>query len=79
VENSRNLTRVQGEVRRHKLLHKGRLPIVSFLSLLPKTEHDATSFTLDLAFTSKTMMTFTVTGVFKERDSKYQGIRHFNR
>ena len=67
------------EVRRHKLLHRGRLPIVSFLSGLPKTEHDATSFTLDLAFTSKTMMTFTVTGMFRERDSKYPGVRHFNR
>jgi nuclear RNA export factor len=79
IENSRNLTRVVGDTRRQKLLHRGRLPIVSFLSGLPKTDHDATTFTLDLPFASKTMMTFTVTGVFKERESKYSGIRHFNR
>jgi hypothetical protein len=52
---------------------------VSFLSGLPKTDHDATSFSLDLAFATKSMMTFTVTGSFKERESKYSGIRHFNR
>jgi len=79
IEESRNLIRVASEARKIKLLHKGRLPIVSFLTLLPKTQHDPTTFTLDLPFTSPTLMIFTVCGMFKERDTKTKAIRHFNR
>ena len=79
LEDSRNLKRVSLESRRHKLLRKGRLPIVSFLAGLPKTQHDPTTFTLDLPFTSETLMIFTVTGMFRERETKLKAIRHFNR
>lgn len=79
LEDSRNLKRVSQESRRHKLLRKGRLPIVSFLAGLPKTQHDPTTFTLDLPFTSETLMIFTVTGMFRERETKLKAIRHFNR
>jgi len=77
LETSRNLLRIP-EYRAKKLLQIGRLPVVSFLTTLPKTTHDPTTFTLDLPFTSATLMMFTVTGVFTERAEKRQ-IRHFSR
>lgn len=80
VQESRNLRRVEHEKKRHDLLRQGKLQVVAFLSKLPKTEHDRSSFTLDVPFTSATMMTFTVTGLFKERDTKHKdSVRHFNR
>jgi len=80
IEQSRNFIRVATEHRKLKLLHKGRLSIVSFLADLPKTNHDPTTFTLDLPFTSPTLMIFTVTGIFKERDTKTTSEpKHFNR
>lgn len=79
IEESRNLVRVASEQRKLKLLRRGRLQIVSFLSGLPKTQHDPTTFTLDLPFTSELLMIFTVTGMFKEREGKKAGVRHFNR
>jgi len=75
---SRNLTRIKDN-RQHKLLKRGRLQVVSFLSSLPKTQHDPTTFTLDVPFASEKLMTFTVTGMFKERDVKNDRIKHFNR
>lgn len=79
IEESRNFVRINTEHRRLKLLHKGRLPIVSFLTGLPKSQHDPTTFTLDLPFTSESLMIFTVTGMFKERETKTKSVRHFNR
>ena len=80
IPESRNLKRVDQERRRHALLRRGKLQIVAFLSQLPKTEHDMTTFTLDVPFTSASLMTFTVTGLFRERDTKLkESIRHFNR
>ena len=73
IEESRNLVRVASEQRKLKLLRRGRLQIVSFLSGLPKTQHDPTTFTLDLPFTSELLMIFTVTGMFKEREGKKAG------
>jgi nuclear RNA export factor len=78
ITESRNLTRIS-DSRQHKLLHRGRLQVVSFLSSLPKTQHDPTTFTLDVPFTSEKLMTFTVTGMFKEREAKNAKIMHFNR
>jgi len=79
LEDSRNFKRIQ-EYRAKKLLNIGRLPVVSFLTKLPKTQHDPTTFTLDLSFTSATLMMFTVTGTFKEREVKKNNrFLHFNR
>jgi nuclear RNA export factor len=78
LEDSRNFLRIP-EYRANKLLNKGRLPVVSFLTKLPKTTHDPTTFTLDLPFTSPTLMMFTVTGIFKERGEKESKVRHFSR
>ena len=78
LEDSRNFIKISDH-KKMKVLHKGRLPIVSFLTGLPKSQHDPTTFTLDLPFTSESLMIFTVTGMFKERDTKNKAIRHFNR
>lgn len=89
---SRNLMRVQDPARRNTLLKKGRLSIVSFLSELPPTTHDLASFTLDVPLASDKLMTFTVTGVFREEVAAANrlaaatadfdggdGLRHFSR
>ena len=61
-------------------MFSGRLPVVSFLTKLPKTQHDPTTFTLDLSFTSATLMMITVTGTFKEREvEKNNRFLHFSR
>jgi len=75
---SRNLLRVSDPTRRQKLLFQGRLGIVALLKDLPKTRHDPSSFTLDVPFATDRLMTFTVTGVFKEQEGD-QSMRHFNR
>jgi len=79
IPESRNLMRVDYEKKRHDLLRKGKLSVVAFLDKLPKTEHDLNTFTVDVPFNSNTMMIFTVTGCFKERDNNQSNIRHFNR
>jgi len=79
IPESRNLKRVDYEKKRHELLRRGRLSVVAFLSKLPKTEHDMNTFTLDVPFTSESLMTFTVTGCFRERGTKNTNIKHFNR
>jgi len=80
IPESRNLKRVDYEKKRHDLLRRGKLQVVAFLSKLPKTEHDLSSFTLDVPFTSPSLMIFTVTGLFRERETKLkESVRHFNR
>ena len=71
--------KVDYEKKRHDLLRRGRLSVVAFLTKLPKTEHDMNTFTLDVPFTSESLMTFTVTGCFRERGTKNTNIKHFNR
>ena len=79
IPESRNLLKVDYEKKRHDLLRRGRLSVVAFLTKLPKTEHDMNTFTLDVPFTSESLMTFTVTGCFRERGTKNSNIKHFNR
>lgn len=78
IMESRNLFRIQDSTRRYKLLRQGKLSIISFLNDLPKTSHDFNSITLDLPFATERLMTFTVTGLYKERKHD-NPIRHFNR
>lgn len=79
IPESRNLIKVDYEKKRHDLLKIGKLGVVAFLAKLPKTEHDMNTFTLDSPFSNESMMIFTVTGCFRERDTKQASIRHFNR
>jgi len=63
---SRNLQVISKQIR-ERLIHLKRLQIVGFLDKLPKTQHDFTSFTLDIPFATEHLLTFTVTGVYRER------------
>merc|ERR1712048_773683 len=66
--------------RRDRLLHQKRTQIIGFLDKLPKTQHDTTSFTLDIPFAMERLVTFTVTGAFRERsDKSHLPVRHFSR
>uniref|UniRef100_A0A669FB64 Nuclear RNA export factor 1 n=1 Tax=Oreochromis niloticus TaxID=8128 RepID=A0A669FB64_ORENI len=46
--------------------HHTRLNVVAFLNELPKTQHDIASFTIDVNTYTNTLLSFTVSGVFKE-------------
>jgi len=67
--------------RRDRLLHQKRTQIIGFLDKLPKTQHDLTSFTLDVPFATDRLVTFSVTGAFRERNGQPHpfSIRHFSR
>ncbi|KAK0162689.1 hypothetical protein PV327_006445 [Microctonus hyperodae] len=79
LPDNRNLLRTNDTTRRKKLLKQGRLPIVSYISEMPKTQHYLNSFTMDINLVTEGMMLITVTGCFKELDTKDQPIRSFNR
>ena len=71
--------KVENKKRRYDLLRTGKLGVVAFLEKLPKTEHDMNTFTLDVPFSTESMMIFTVTGFFRERGTNQSGVRHFTR
>ncbi|XP_015510716.1 nuclear RNA export factor 1-like [Neodiprion pinetum] len=79
LRENRNLFRLNDIERKRKLLKQGRLPVVSFISEMPKTKHDLDGFTMDLCLATETMMMIIVTGLFKELDGKKNPIRYFNR
>ena len=76
---SRNLLRITDSTRRRATLRQGRLAVVSFLNELPKSSHDMASFTLDVTLATEGVMSFSVTGVFREVDHSEPVIRHFTR
>lgn len=47
--NSRNLFRICDTIKRQKSLKYGRLPVVSFISEMPRTRHLLDTFTMDIA------------------------------
>ncbi|XP_032737709.1 nuclear RNA export factor 2-like [Lontra canadensis] len=54
--------------------------IVGSLCALPKTQHDLSSFLVDMWFQTEKMLCFSVNGVFKEVEGKSQGsVRAFTR
>ncbi|KAL5008704.1 hypothetical protein ScPMuIL_014285 [Solemya velum] len=77
----RNLTRAIEKDRRQKLLKRGNGAIVAALFQLPKTIHDPNSIVVDVSHASSSLLVFTVSGVFKEADSKADKppIRAFSR
>ncbi|XP_048511817.1 nuclear RNA export factor 1-like [Athalia rosae] len=79
LRDNRNLFRVVDSDRRRKLLKQGRLPVVSYISELPKTRHDLNGFAMDLCLVTESMMLITVSGIFKELDEKKNPNRYFNR
>uniref|UniRef100_A0A672FQU3 TAP-C domain-containing protein n=1 Tax=Salarias fasciatus TaxID=181472 RepID=A0A672FQU3_SALFA len=65
-KDSRNLKRLKDSTMRFRLLKHTRLNVVAFLNELPKTQHDIASLTVDVNTYTNTLLSFTVSGVFKE-------------
>ncbi|XP_037676795.1 nuclear RNA export factor 1-like [Choloepus didactylus] len=72
LEVSRNLKLKDSDLRVRLLKHT-KHDIVASLSVLPKTQHDLGSFVVDMCIQTKTMLCFSVNGVFKEVEGKSQG------
>ncbi len=66
---------------RSRLIHRGKLNIVSFLNDLPRTEHDTANLCVDVHFSADTIITLSLSGLFRERQDAQHGqpLRHFNR
>uniref|UniRef100_A0A8C9DKM2 Nuclear RNA export factor 3 n=1 Tax=Prolemur simus TaxID=1328070 RepID=A0A8C9DKM2_PROSS len=77
---SRNLKKVKAPYLRRQLLKHTKRDIVDSLSVLPKTQHDLSSLTVDVWLQTERMLCFSVSGVFKEVEGKSQGcVRAFTR
>ncbi|CAD7682443.1 unnamed protein product [Nyctereutes procyonoides] len=63
-----------------QLLKHTKYDILCSLYMLPKTQHDLSSFMVDMWFQTEKMLCFSVSGVFKEVEGKSQGsVRAFTR
>ncbi|GAB1597900.1 nuclear RNA export factor 1-like [Argonauta hians] len=79
LSESRNLLKLSVG-RRDKHLKVGRINVVSQLRLFPGTQHDLNSFHIDVQHLSRTLLIFSVFGVFKETEAKGEPpIRTFSR
>ncbi|XP_049794988.1 nuclear RNA export factor 1-like [Schistocerca nitens] len=80
VAECRNLLHPTNKLRLKAALCHGSEKVLTKLEKLPQTQHDPYSFTVDLLHHSAISTVLTVTGVFRERNSK-QNIspRHFMR
>lgn len=79
-KDSRNIKRVKDSTARFRLLKHTRLNVVAYLNELPKTQHDIASFNVDVNTYTNTLLSFTVSGVFKEVDgSSRDSYRAFSR
>uniref|UniRef100_A0AAQ4PLT8 Nuclear RNA export factor 1a n=1 Tax=Gasterosteus aculeatus aculeatus TaxID=481459 RepID=A0AAQ4PLT8_GASAC len=65
-KDTRNLKRIKDTTMRFRLLKHTRLNVVAFINELPKTQHDIASFNVDVNTFTNTLLSFTVSGVFKE-------------
>ncbi|XP_023581419.1 nuclear RNA export factor 3 [Trichechus manatus latirostris] len=63
---SRNMRKLKDPVLRVQLLKHTKRDIVDFLNVLPKTQHDLSSFVVDMCVQTEKMLCFSVNGVFKE-------------
>ncbi|KAJ8282804.1 hypothetical protein COCON_G00053230 [Conger conger] len=79
-KDSRNIKKLKDPTTRFRLLKHTRLNVVAFLNELPKTQHDIASFNIDVNTFTNTLLSFTVSGVFKEVDGKSRdSVRAFSR
>ncbi|XP_069320335.1 nuclear RNA export factor 2-like [Eulemur rufifrons] len=69
---SRNLKMLKDPYLRRQLLKHTKRDIVDSLSVLPKTQHDLSSFLVDVWFQTERMLCFSVSGLFKEVEGKCQ-------
>ncbi|KAM9576893.1 nuclear RNA export factor 2-like [Trichechus inunguis] len=73
---SRNLKKRKDPVLRVQLLKHTKRDVVDFLSVLPKTQHDLSSFVVDMCVQTEKMLCFSVNGVFKEVEGVCQAHVH---
>lgn len=71
LKESRNLKRMnksdhQSNEKKFRLIKQGNLEAVNFLTKMPKTEHEPSSFKLDSCFYSDSLISFEISGVFRE-------------
>ncbi|XP_061035022.1 nuclear RNA export factor 2-like [Eubalaena glacialis] len=79
-KDSRNMKKLKDPHLRVQLLKHKKRVIVHTLCVLPKTQHDFSSFVVDMWFQTETMLCFSVSGVFKEVEGSSQGcVRAFTR
>ncbi|XP_036031559.1 nuclear RNA export factor 3-like [Onychomys torridus] len=73
---SRNMKVLKDSYIRRQLLKHKKCDIIHFLCTLPKTQHDLTSFVVDICFQTETMICFSVSGLFKEVEGSSWGCAH---
>ncbi|XP_051513503.1 nuclear RNA export factor 1-like [Myxocyprinus asiaticus] len=79
-KDSRNIIRVKALSKQTRMLKHSRVNVVAFLNNLPQTHHDMASFTVDVNTYTKTLLMFTVSGVFKEVDgASRDSVKAFSR
>ncbi|XP_059472695.1 uncharacterized protein LOC132195025 [Neocloeon triangulifer] len=76
---SRNIKRISDMSKSEKLIHEGCKPIIEFCQSLPATEHDSSSFNVDIINYNERNVHFCVSGVFKEKDNPETSPRFFRR
>ncbi|XP_067011853.2 nuclear RNA export factor 1 isoform X2 [Anabrus simplex] len=77
---SRNLFKISDYSKSFKLISHGPEDIIATLCRLPRTEHDPTTFTVDLLHYNAGHIVLTVSGVFREPSMMKQApVRYFNR
>lgn len=82
VRESRNLNYVKNEDRAFEMLHRSNIDIVAWLKKMPNTDHLASSFKLDVTSFQQHMITFSMSGIFKDlvEEKGYSGsLRAFHR
>ncbi|XDA90961.1 hypothetical protein R6Z07F_020570 [Ovis aries] len=79
-KNSRNMKKVKDPDLRVQQLKHTNSDIVRALCVLPQTQHDLSSFLVDMWFQTGTLLCFSVNGVFKEVEGGSQDcVRAFTR
>ncbi|XP_061033945.1 nuclear RNA export factor 2-like [Eubalaena glacialis] len=79
-KDSRNMKKLKDPHLRVQLLKHTKRDIVHTLCVLPKTQHDFSSFVVDTWSQTERMLCFSVNGVFKEVEGSSQGcVRAFTR
>ncbi|KAM9668110.1 nuclear RNA export factor 3-like [Dama dama] len=75
-KDKRNTEKLKDPNLRVQMLKHTKHDIVHALCALPKTQHDFSSFMVDMCFQTETMLCFSVSGVFKEVEGSSQGCVH---
>ncbi|XP_053593387.1 nuclear RNA export factor 1 isoform X2 [Microplitis demolitor] len=75
----RNLITKKVSDQRMNFVKQGRLPIVTLISLLPKTYHYLNSFSTDVILQTVGTMMICISGCFKELNTKGKSMFYFNR